>query len=360
MTMPETRKSKLRRLLSALGPSPAERDGFVAFDEGIAQLKKDLTKAIKTSTLEEVDATLNKVRTQMDLKPLLEKLEGIKSEFDTTLQKLAEEFDTRSSQFETEGSDREESSRRAASEFRGSVEALHARMDSELAGISSAIGPLREKMDSFGSDFPKSVDTERSQREEALTHLNALLNQETSDRAEEDERLDKKIDANRVEVIDRISRVSPHGGGNANRNISVGGNSSVLSRYTDINLKAGANVTLTYANNDQTKNVDITITATGGGGGGGITRSINNIAVDTTAGSVSGTDYVYLCAGTLTLTLPTAAGNSNLYTVKNVGAGVITVATTGGETIDADTTITMPIQFTSVDLISNTAAWMIT
>jgi len=62
-----------------------------------------------------------------------------------------------------------------------------------------------------------------------------------------------------------------HGGGNANRNIQVNGNSSTLSRYTDINFKAGSNIVLAYANNDTTKTTDITITASvaGGGGGGG-------------------------------------------------------------------------------------------
>jgi hypothetical protein len=65
-----------------------------------------------------------------------------------------------------------------------------------------------------------------------------------------------------------MSRISNHGGGNANRNIAVNGNSSTLSRYTDINLKAGANTTITYANNDTTKQTDITFASSGGGGGG--------------------------------------------------------------------------------------------
>jgi hypothetical protein len=53
----------------------------------------------------------------------------------------------------------------------------------------------------------------------------------------------------------------PTGGGNMNRNVSIGGNSSVLSRYTDMNWKAGSGVTISYANNDTTKNTDITIAA---------------------------------------------------------------------------------------------------
>lgn len=134
---------------------------------------------------------------------------------------------------------------------------------------------------------------------------------------------------------DGETRILHDGGGNANRNIAIGGNGSVLSRYTDINLKPGSNVTITYANNNTTKYTDVTIAATGGGG---TTRSINNISTSQTAGDTAGTDYVYLCTGTLTLTLPTAVGNENLYTVKNVGTGVVTIDTTGGETIDGNLT----------------------
>lgn len=165
----------------------------------------------------------------------------------------------------------------------------------------------------------------------------------------------------RADLITRMNNRELHGG-NMNRNIAIGGNTSVLSRYTDINLKAGPNTTLTYAYNDLTKYTDITLAATGGGGSvGGIIRSVNTIATNTNAGAVAGTDYIYLASGTLTLTLPTSVGNSNLYTAKNIGAGVVTIATTGGETIDGSSNLILPIQFTSVDLISNNSGnWDIT
>lgn len=158
----------------------------------------------------------------------------------------------------------------------------------------------------------------------------------------------------------RISAIANTHGGNANRNIAIGGNTSVLSRYTDINLKAGTNVTLSYAHNDTTKYTDLTISASGSGGAG-ITRSVNTVAVNTAAGAVAATDYVYLASGTLNITLPTSVGNSNLYTVKNIGAGTVTILTTGGETIDGSANLILPLQFTSVDLISNNSGnWDIT
>ena len=77
---------------------------------------------------------------------------------------------------------------------------------------------------------------------------------------------------------------------------------------------------------DLTADRSWTITASG--------KSINTVSINTNAGSASSTDYVYLASGTINITLPTAVGNQNLYTIKNVGTGVITVDTTSSETID--------------------------
>lgn len=92
-------------------------------------------------------------------------------------------------------------------------------------------------------------------------------------------------------------------------------------------------------------------------GSGGITRSINTVSTTTAAGSTASIDYVYLCSGTFTITLPTTVGNTNRYTIKNIGSGVITVATTGGETIDGSTTATIPVQWTSYDFVAASGNW---
>jgi hypothetical protein len=94
-----------------------------------------------------------------------------------------------------------------------------------------------------------------------------------------------------------------------------------------------------------------------GGSGSGITRSVASISTATTAGSSAVTDYVYLVSGTTTLTLPTAVGNSNCYTVKNVGTGTVTIATTSAQTIDGSASASLPVKYTSVDLISDGANW---
>ena len=88
-------------------------------------------------------------------------------------------------------------------------------------------------------------------------------------------------------------------------------------------------------------------------------RSANNISVNTTAGKNVNTDYIYIVTGTTTLTLPTAFGNKNSYTVKNIGLGTVTVATSLSETIDGDSTVTLGTQYTSVSLESNGTNWFI-
>lgn len=168
----------------------------------------------------------------------------------------------------------------------------------------------------------------------------------------------KEIDSTEIERLDhKINYLMNRGGGSINRQEFIGG-VNPLTRYTDINWKAGAGITLSYADNNITRQVDITVTNSVGDTG--IIRAIASVAVDTNAGAVVGTDYVYLVTGTTTITLPTAIGNSNLYTIKNVGVGTVTIATTGGQTVDGDTTLILPMQYTSVDITSSGTSWNLT
>jgi hypothetical protein len=96
----------------------------------------------------------------------------------------------------------------------------------------------------------------------------------------------------------------------------------------------------------------------GGGGGGGITRSVVVTSGNVTADAAASTDYVYLVAGAHTVTLPTAVGNTNRYTVKNIHTAFITVDGDGSETIDGSTTLNLEPD-ASIDIISNGTNWYI-
>lgn len=69
-------------------------------------------------------------------------------------------------------------------------------------------------------------------------------------------------------------------------------------------------------------------------------------------------------ANTFTVTLPTAippAGSpaGRVYNIKNTGTGVITIATTSGQTIDGSSTQTLNTQYSSLRLQSNGTNWII-
>jgi hypothetical protein len=167
--------------------------------------------------------------------------------------------------------------------------------------------------------------------------------------------LDKKIAKVRTDLLSAIS--TKIGGGNANRNILVASNPSVLGRYTDLNLIPGSNVTLSYTNNDNLKTTDLTIAATGGGGAA---RSISTVSVSSVIGALASTDYVIIASAGIELTMPTAVSNTNLYTIKNTSASSVLLTPDGSETIDTQSDLILATQYTAVDLISDNANWQIT
>lgn len=91
----------------------------------------------------------------------------------------------------------------------------------------------------------------------------------------------------------------------------------------------------------------------------GYDNVVLSISTATTAASAINVQYTYLISGTTTLTLPTAIGNMNTYTVKNVGNATATIATTSSQTIDGSTTASLKVKYTSLTLVSDGANWNI-
>lgn len=90
-----------------------------------------------------------------------------------------------------------------------------------------------------------------------------------------------------------------------------------------------------------------------------ISRSVVVTSAAFTAGSIAGTDYVYLVSGAHAVTLPTATGNMNRYTFKNTHTANITVTSSVSETIEGAASLTITFG-SSVDIISNgTNAWSV-
>lgn len=312
-----------------------------SFDDDINTFKKQLNEEVSIATIDEVNKKLEDFKKNIDVTPLLDSLTKMEAAFKQDTQALYDELQSKTLELSTADESRTKGLKSSISTLQSKIAGLEATFKSDVAEIRKSMPDMSDLEDRV-SELTMTLDSR-------VTALEDEEPQEVKDWTE-------TINKLRGEVMNRINNI---GGGAMNRKVTFGG-VDYLTRYTDINYKAGSNVTFTVANNNATKMVDVTIAATGGGGGG-MVRSINNIAISTAAGSASGTDYVYLCTGTLTLTLPDAtASNTNLYTVKNVGTGVVTIDTTSAQTIDGSPTVIMPVQYTSVDLISDTANWDIT
>lgn len=241
-------------------------------------------------------------------------------------------------------------------------------LEKKLSFLKSAMADLRlahgesvnnlsDEIKSLRGDI-KEISQRKVQIPDFASQIDALKKQ--LDEPEED--FQNKIDILDKEIKDlrrsTLSSLANRGGGNANRNISVNGNSSTLSRYTDLNLKAGNNISLTYTNNDNLKTTDLTIAGTGGGSG--ITRTVLTTSVSSVIGGIASTDYIVIAGAGIQLTLPTAVSNSNLYTIKNKAVSSIFIGTANAETIDGGANIILATQYTSVDLVSDNANWYIT
>lgn len=335
--MSQTKKQQLKEILRVM---KGEAIDFSAFDSAVKELRKSLEEKVAIPTLDRVNSEIENFREKIDLAPLQATLEEIKKAVNA---KIAELYSTLETKLKEQRDTLVDSDQTLDRNFTNQLSAEINSLRVQIAGL-----------DTVGSKDLAKVEEEIKK----LDKENKKLIEEIKippDREEEIKKVSKELDATRIDLINRINQ---KGGGNMNRNIAVGGNTSVLSRYTDLNIKPGTNVTLTYSNNNTSKYLDLTIAATGGGGG--TSRSISTVAVSSVVADTAATDIVVLASAGIQLTLPTAVANTNLYTIKNIGSSSIFIGTTGGQTIDTAANIIMPIQFTSVDLISDNTNWNIT
>lgn len=83
-------------------------------------------------------------------------------------------------------------------------------------------------------------------------------------------------------------------------------------------------------------------------------RVVSTVSVNTSMGAAANTEYIYFITGSVTMTLPTATSNTSKYIVKNIGGGVVSIATTSSQTIDGGAApITITRQNNSLDFISD-------
>lgn len=341
------KRTKLSKLLNILSPDGTRVD-FDEFDKEVSTLKSKLQEKIQARTLEDVNVQLNRFRKSINLQPLVDAVTNIRSSVEEEYADINKELDQKSTEL------RILISKSIASPAK--VRALEEEINSLQVQVLSLEEVRKTDARMMAECLTVMTDVEDRMAEMDL-NLSARL--DALEEVEPEEVIDwqKKIEELRRDLMSRISNI---GGGSMNRQITVA-NVDPLTKYTDINLKAGSNMTITTSVNDTTKRVDITFASSGGGGSVvGTSRSITTLTTSSVIGTTSGVDQVYLANGGIQITLPTAIGDTNLYTIKNVGTSSVLVNTTGGQTIDNDPTVIMPVRYTSVDLISDTANWNVT
>ena len=338
-------RTKLQKILNKLdGKSEATFKVIADFDASVKVMRDKLKQdIIPIATLNDIRTEVSNLRKKIDINPLLEATETLKNQFKQNALDTLKEIEDRTA------------------ELRKVIDEGNRNMEEKTDTIAKNVATINEKVEKVSGETSTQIKQVITKVEEVSGKLLTFADKKDIDEKirkleEKDntEELKDYTDKTRAELMNLLAQ---KGGGNMNRNIAVGGNTSVLSKFTDLNIRPGTNVTLTYTNNNTTKYTDLTIAATGGAG---TSRSISTVAVSSVIADTAATDIVVIASAGIQLTLPTAVGNTNLYTLKNIAASSIFVGTTGGQTIDSDTNLILATQYTAVDLISDNANWHIT
>lgn len=308
-----TKQIKLRELLGQLDSLQKRDLPNEDFDKVIEneitsfgeKLKADPTVKALRNFQNEI-ASLKK---DMDLTPIMESLKNFQDEVSESQQNLTDEFTQR------------------LEEIKNSIPVLpEPKADFDDSQLKQDIFNLRE-------EFNKKIQAV------PLAGLEKKLNgfktqfQEFQDKDSEDDKKNNEAIQLQFVAFEKVIKdlklqFQHHGGGSMNRKISVNG-TVISTRYTDINFKAGTNITLTKADNNTTKQVDFTITSSGGGAGNNF--SINEVPsgaindsnlIFTTANlPVNATLAVYVNRLRLNLTSDYSISTQTITLINAVGTG---------------------------------------
>ena len=109
----------------------------------------------------------------------------------------------------------------------------------------------------------------------------------------------------------------------------------------------------------QASDMNAITTAVNANTNGRYARSVSTITTSVTLAAAAGTDYVVFVGSGGAPQLPTAVGNTNKYTIKNIDTTSKTITTTSSQTIDGSSSVSL-LANTSLDLVSDGTNWRIT
>ena len=94
-------------------------------------------------------------------------------------------------------------------------------------------------------------------------------------------------------------------------------------------------------------------------GGGSYSYTVTSQSVSYAETATSGDQVVLVTGAAVTVTLPTAVGNTARFTFKLMVAGTMTLDGAGAETIDGAATASTAVQYTAITIVSDNANWVI-
>lgn len=367
-------RQKLANILKALSPMEVN---FQPLDSEIQKLKDKLKEQVVVKTLEDVQVQLERNRKLINFEPLLAAFDSLKQEVDDKNTELLNIINSKQEELNSLILD-------------NSIDTENInRLSAEIKNL------LARKVPDFGKQI-KDTETRLMAIIDAAGNLDVL----------EDEKENTAIQAQFANFDNEFKRLKlefqKRGGGSMNRQILVEG-TDVLTRYTDINIYGvsssviavvdntnkrvnigiqgggGSASTLALQTNDtpngsqsllnlkQGTNITVaddgvggvTISASAGSVVAGITRIASVISVSSTLAAAALTDYAIFANVGIQVTLPTAISNSNLYVIKNNANSSVLINTTAGQTIDGSSSALLPVQYQSLDLMSNGSIWAV-
>ena len=256
-------RSKLQKILNKLdGTNERTASAIREFEGGVKELREKLQQEISVSTLEEVNLKINKFRKTIDLNPIQNSLTLLSENFETSVNSLLNNIEQKSNELKNLTSEGDAQLTEQATQLSSEIETLKKNLDAlvtsnrtELNLINNELGALLASSKTFATKDELSVTLEEGKK---------LVQLVEKKKDEEVKEIKENIGNFRSEFLTRLAN---KGGGNANRDIRVNGN-SVLGKYTDFNIQNSSTIGWTTRINETLKRVDFFASVLTGGGSG--------------------------------------------------------------------------------------------
>lgn len=371
-----SKQEKLKKILGNLSDiDSGVKSVYKSVDDELKDVAEKLKKSVEIRTIQEANEQFKNL--QKLFKPLIPKFDELSSNLNDRDRKLIEKLKEKFALVETTIIER-------TSGLESDIDSAH----QGIQNLSERLGVVEDKEITF-PDYTEVFD---------------LIGKNIVEKTKEIEAKIPNIEPIITDITtfrDDLAKIKGRGG-SANQQINV--NSSVMSRqYSDFNFVSNTAIRWVASDDNVNKRVNIQaslisggaggggaslnvtevdgapyvssvttivvsngtltddgggqVTISTGGGGSGISRVTSVLSVSSTMAAGAQTDYVFFPNVGVSLILPTAIGNSNLYTVKNFSPSSVIVLAPTGQDIDGSTSALMPTINESLSFMSNNSVW---